>query len=134
MPKIYEVVVVSGGWNMYRDMRALRFLVHRWNPNIHTFFIPWGKTTITLEDVERICLLPSMGYMNLLELGLFDEEFVIVRKLLDAFGGTSTSWTSNRSRFPYWISVFRESEDTDIRRVAFLSLWMSKCVFNSNPI
>ena len=55
-------------------------------------FFPWGETTVTLEDVERICLLPSIGDVNLLELGLFDEESVITRKLLETFGDTSTSW------------------------------------------
>ena len=76
---------------MYRDMRALRFLVRHWNLDTHTFFFPWGETTITLEDVDRICLLPSMGDVNLLKLGLSDEESVIARKLLETFGGTSMS-------------------------------------------
>ena len=99
--KIFEAVVVSCGWNMYRDVRALRFLVCRWNPDTHTFFFPWGETTVTLEDVERICLLPSMGDVNLLELGLSDEEFVIVEKLLETFRGTSMSWGGNRAGFSF---------------------------------
>ena len=44
------------------------------------------------------------------------------------------SWSGNRARFSFWISEFRESEDVDIRRVAFLALWMSKCVFNFDPV
>ena len=78
---------MSRGWNMYRDIRAVRFLVCRWIPDIHTFFFAWGETTITLEEVERTCLLPSMGDANLLELGLSDEESMIARKLLETFGG-----------------------------------------------
>ena len=105
-------------------MRALQFLARCWNPDTHTFFFPWGETTITLEDVERICLLPSMGDVNLLELGLSDEKSAIVRKLLKTFGGTSTSWTGNRARFSFWISKFRESEDVDVWRATFLALWM----------
>ena len=93
--KIFEAVVLSRGWNIYRDVRALHFLVHRWNTDTHTFFFPWGETTVTLEDIERICLLPSMGDMNLLELGLSDEEFVIAGKLLETFGGISASWGGN---------------------------------------
>ena len=89
--KIFEAIVMSRGWNMYRDIRAVRFLVCRWIPDIHTFFFAWGETTITLEEVERTCLLPSMGDANLLELGLSDEESVIARKLLETFGGTSMS-------------------------------------------
>nr|POF00013.1 hypothetical protein CFP56_55808 [Quercus suber] len=42
--------------------------------------------SLTLEDVDRICLLPSMGDVNLLELGLSDEESAIARKLLEMFG------------------------------------------------
>ena len=132
--KIFKAVVVSCGWNMYRDMRALQFLVRRWNLDTNTFFFPWGETTITLEDVERICLPPSMGDVNLLELGLSNEEFVIARKLLETFGGTSTSWTGDKARFSFWIFEFKESEDVDLRRATFLALWISKCVFNSNPI
>ena len=89
--KIFEAIVMSRGWNMYRDIRAVRFLVCGWIPDIHTFFFAWGETTITLEEVERTCLLPSMGDANLLELGLSDEESVIARKLLETFGGTSMS-------------------------------------------
>ena len=88
---IFEAVVLSSGWNMYRDERALRFLIRRWNPDTHTFFFPWGETTVTLKDVERICLLPSMGDVNPLELGLSDEESVIAGKLLETFEGTFAS-------------------------------------------
>ena len=84
--------------------------------------------------MERICLLPSMGDVNPLELGLSDEGPVIAGKLLETFGCTSASWGGNRARFSFWISDFRESEDVDTRRDAFLALWMSKCVFNSDPI
>ena len=89
--KIFEAVVLSHRWNMYRDVRALRFLVRRWHTDTHTFFLPWGETTVTLEDGERICLLPSMGDINLLELKLSDVESVIARKLLGTFRGTSAS-------------------------------------------
>nr|POE49388.1 hypothetical protein CFP56_67316 [Quercus suber] len=36
--------------------------------------------------------------------------------------------------FFFRILEFRESKDVDIRRAAFLALWMSKCVFNSDPV
>ena len=84
--------------------------------------------------MKRICLLPSVRDVNPLESRLFDEESGIARELLDAFGGTSASWTSNRARFSYWIYDFKEFEDTSVRRVAFLSLWTRKCVFNYDPI
>ena len=42
--------------------------------------------------MERICLLPSMGDVNPLELGLSNEESAITGKLLETFGGISASW------------------------------------------
>ena len=53
--------------------------------------------------------------MNPLELGLSDEESMIVEKLLETFGSTSASWGGNRARFSFWISEFKESEDVDTR-------------------
>ena len=79
-------------------------------------------------------MLLGMGDVNPLELGLSNEESVIARKPLETFGGTSASSGGNRSKFSFWISDFTEFEDADIRRVAFLALWMSKCVFNSDTV
>ena len=129
--RIFEAVVLSRGWNMYRDVRALWFMVRHWHTDTHTFFFPWGETTVTLEDVERICLLPCMGDVNPLKLELSDAEFEIAGKLLETFRGTSASWGGNRARFSFWISEFRNFRNDDVRRAAFLALWMSKCVFNT---
>ena len=49
---------------------------------------------------------------------------------METFGGTFASWGGNRARFSFWIFEFRESEDVNARKAAFLALWMSKCVFN----
>ena len=89
--RVFEAVVLSRGWNMYRDVRALRFMVRRWHTDTHTFFFSWGETTITLEDVERICLLLSMGNVNPLELEFSEAEAEIAGKFLETFGGTSAS-------------------------------------------
>ena len=95
--KIFKAVVLSRGWNMYRDVRALCFLVCCWHTATHTFFFAWGETMVTLEDVERIWLLLSMGDTNPLELELSDEESVIAGKLLETFGGTSASWGGDKA-------------------------------------
>ena len=89
--RVFEAVVLSRGWNMYRDVRALRFMVWRWHTDTHTFFFSWGETMITLEDVERICLLLSMGDVNPLELEFSEAEAEIAGKFLETFRGTSTS-------------------------------------------
>ena len=89
--RIFEAVVLSRGWNMYRDVRVFRFIVRCWHTDTHTFFFPWGETMVTLEGVERIYLLPSMGDVNPLELELSGAESEIAGKLLETFGGTSAS-------------------------------------------
>ena len=38
--RIFKAVVLSHGWNMYRDVRVLRFMVRRWHTDTHTFFFP----------------------------------------------------------------------------------------------
>jgi hypothetical protein len=59
--KIYHAVLLSRGSDMYCDILGLGQLVRRWNPTTHTFFLSWGEITVTLIDVERILLLPSLG-------------------------------------------------------------------------
>ena len=39
--RVFEAVVLSRGWNMCRDVRALRFMVRRWHTDTHTFYFPW---------------------------------------------------------------------------------------------
>jgi len=40
---------------------ALTALVDRWRPETHTFHLPVGEMTITLEDVAMILGLPIRG-------------------------------------------------------------------------
>uniref|UniRef100_A0A2N9GJL1 Aminotransferase-like plant mobile domain-containing protein n=1 Tax=Fagus sylvatica TaxID=28930 RepID=A0A2N9GJL1_FAGSY len=71
---IYSAVLLSRGSDMYRDIQGLRQLVRRWNPATHTFFLAWGEVTITLEDIERILLLPCLGDNDLTAINLTVEE------------------------------------------------------------
>ena len=36
-------------------------MVRRWNSATHTFFFAWSEAIVTLEDVEKILLLPLVG-------------------------------------------------------------------------
>ena len=75
-----------------------------------------------------------MGDVNPLELELSNAEFDIAGKLLETFGGTFSSWGGNRAQFSFWISEFKNFENGDVRKAAFLALWMSKCVFNTASV
>lgn len=51
----------GGGMPVY-NRSALTALVDRWQPETHTFHLPCGEMTVTLEDVAKILGLPIKGF------------------------------------------------------------------------
>ena len=78
---------MSRGWHVFRDIISLWYLIRHWSSETHTFFFSWGETTVTLEDVKRLFLLPSMVRLNPMDLELNSEEGKIEERLYKAFGG-----------------------------------------------
>jgi hypothetical protein len=52
--------LVSGHLPMM-DSTALMALVDRWRPETHTFHLPCGEITVTLQDIAMILGLPIDG-------------------------------------------------------------------------
>ena len=130
---IFEAVLMSRGWYVFRDIISLQYLIRCWSSKTHTFFFSWGETTVTLEDVERLFLLPSMGKLNPMDLELNSEEAKIEEGLYKAFGGCMASLIGQRARFSSWIAAFKKPGNRAIGRASFLAMWLSKCSFGCYP-
>ncbi|KAK9987050.1 hypothetical protein SO802_032001 [Lithocarpus litseifolius] len=85
--QIYGSVLVSHGLNMKKDIAGLRRLVRRWNLATHTFFFAWSEATITLEDIEKILLLPLVGCRRLWSIMSVEGSEGIIEQLYTGYGG-----------------------------------------------
>lgn len=75
-PAIVERLKVAGFWGVTQlhkynvDQKLITALVERWRPETHTFLLPTGECTITLEDVHmlldlKVDGLPVTGSTNI---------------------------------------------------------------------
>ncbi|MFQ6668533.1 hypothetical protein Gotur_034145 [Gossypium turneri] len=56
----WHVATVGRGCKL--DPKLINALIERWRPDTHTFYLPCGECTITLEDVNMQLGLPVDGY------------------------------------------------------------------------
>ena len=88
---------------MKKDIVGLRRLVRRWNSATHTFFFAWGKATITLEDVEKILLLPLVGCRRPWPIVSVEWSESIIEQLYTSYGGCDVPPCNKHSRFAAWV-------------------------------
>ncbi|XP_047340004.1 uncharacterized protein LOC124943552 [Impatiens glandulifera] len=106
-------------------------LSDRWCSETKSFIFPWGEATVTLEDVAAIggfslgdfCVLKPLETPELKEIEdvLIAERREIVRS------------KAARACQKLWMDKFMDS-GSDIEHEAFLSLWLSRFVFNGPAI
>uniref|UniRef100_A0A2N9I300 Aminotransferase-like plant mobile domain-containing protein n=1 Tax=Fagus sylvatica TaxID=28930 RepID=A0A2N9I300_FAGSY len=107
---VLRSILISRCSNMFRDTEALRQL-----------------------DVENHWLLPILGDQDPAEITLSPEESKIEAVLADYIGRKNVALGTQAARFNSWMEHFLRIEDPLIRRAAFISYWLSKCVFGEHP-
>uniref|UniRef100_A0A2N9G8W5 Aminotransferase-like plant mobile domain-containing protein n=1 Tax=Fagus sylvatica TaxID=28930 RepID=A0A2N9G8W5_FAGSY len=107
---VLRSILISRCSNMFRDTEALRQL-----------------------DVENHWLLPILGDQDPAEIALSPEESKIEAVLADYIGRKNVALGTQAARFNSWMEHFLRIEDPLIRRAAFISYWLSKCVFGEHP-
>ncbi|XP_057968069.1 serine/threonine-protein phosphatase 7 long form homolog [Malania oleifera] len=66
-PRIVQLIHDAGFYGIYRiahiqlDWHLVTALVERWRPETHTFHLPHGESTVTLQDVAVLFGLPIDG-------------------------------------------------------------------------
>jgi hypothetical protein len=120
---VAEAILLSRSCNMYRDTEMLRQILRRWCASTHTFFFSWGEFTITLEDVENHWLLPVLGDMDPFAIEMSEEETLVEQALM----------ARSSTRINAWSLYFAKGTDPAVRRAAFVTYWLCKCVFGDAP-
>ena len=100
-PRIRPYVIRAGFYGIYRlshiiiDWPLITCLVERWRPETHTFHVPVGEMTITLQDVAIILALridgPAITGTCVLDVAELCGELLGVTPSVDALRGSAIS-------------------------------------------
>ena len=124
-PRIRLYVIRAGFYGIYRlghimiDWLLITCLVERWQPETHTFHVPVGEMTITLQDVAIILGLridgPAVTRTCVLDVAELCGELLGVTPPFDALRGSAISiqWLCQQ------LSTLRpDVDDVDLERSA----------------
>ena len=99
--RIRPYVIRAGFYGVYRlghimiDWQLITCLVERWRPETHTFHVPVGEMTITLQDVAIILSLridgPTVTGTCVFDVAELCGELLGVTPLVDALRGSAIS-------------------------------------------
>ncbi|KAK5826531.1 hypothetical protein PVK06_021455 [Gossypium arboreum] len=109
--------VATIGWGCKLNSKLISELIERWRPETHTFHLPCGECTITLEDVQLQLGLPVDG-STLIGFVQFADWRVVCYDLLGAIsdniyrGRIEIGWL--RDTFPEL-----ENDSTEVERIRY---------------
>ena len=102
------------------DRGLITAFIERWRPETHTFHLPFGETTITLEDVHHIFGLPTTGRPLILHgfTTTIDHRKDMVRDLLGVTPAERGDVRKNCLKITWLISNF---DNCDLQAVLLTS-------------
>ena len=124
-PRIRPYVIHTGFYGIYRlghimiDWPLITCLVERWHPETHTFHVPVGEMTITLQDVAIILGLridgPAVTGTCVLDVAELCDELLGVTPPADALKGSVISiwWLCQQLSTPG-----SDADEVDLERSA----------------
>nr|POE80492.1 hypothetical protein CFP56_25205 [Quercus suber] len=92
-----------------------------------------GEAIVTLEDVEKILLLPLVGCKWPWPIVLVEGSEGIIKQLYTGYGGRDAPPCNKHSRFTAWVRYFENFKGTLVRHTAFVVHWLSHYALTESP-
>ncbi|XP_026417260.1 uncharacterized protein LOC113312736 [Papaver somniferum] len=132
--QVIEAVMASATLHIKKDVAGLITFISRWCPSTHTAICRWGEMTISLESVATLLSLPVARNLHFELSAEENMMFAALVKKPEEYNQTEcdekyfyTWWVSER--FPTRPKAGQVLDDV-LSVVAFLSLWLSRDVFD----
>ncbi|XP_026410395.1 uncharacterized protein LOC113305589 [Papaver somniferum] len=132
--QIVEAVMASATLHIRKYVAGLIAFTSRWCPSTHTNLCRWGEMTITLESVSVLLSLPITGSFDY---ELSTAETTTIDALIRKAEGYNQQECGEKCFYTWWVSEWFPTKpklgqvlDDELSVVTFLSLWLSRDVFD----
>ncbi|XP_026383882.1 uncharacterized protein LOC113279407 [Papaver somniferum] len=134
--QIVETIMASATLHIRKDAAGLITFISRWRPSTHTSICRWGEMTITLESVAVLLNLPVAGSFHY---KLSIEENSTLDAILRKAEEYNQQKKGDKCFYTWWVSQWFPTRprpgqvlDDELSVVAFLSLWLSRDIFDND--